>query len=391
MNILFFHSNGIVPTAGGISRTTHNLVRLFREKGHDVWLMGAKDKHSDASYDEHQRFLPSSERADLATNMSFMLDFIQSWHIDIIINQTPFSPDIVHLLSCCRTKTGTKVVSCYHNSILTPIFNYAYQKEYNLRKHRLPFLFWLLKLKMVNSFLVNVYITKYRKTFRATADSSDAVVLLCNGQVDEWQRMCGYADNTKVMVIPNYAPIANDSLYEGKKKMVLWGGTFDYAIKRPDLMLRIWAKVEERYPDWKLYMLGDGPALSEMKLLAQQLGLRRVVFTGRVTPTPFYKEAQIQCVTSVHESFSLVSVESMQYGNPVIAFNSYTAAPYVINDKENGLLIAPFDIDAYADSLKMLMDDNHFRESMGKSAQKSISRFTPDTVYALWQQLFERL
>ena len=392
MRILFFHTNGIVPTAGGISRITSNLAHLYREKGHEVWFLGAKNQHQGFLFDEQQFFLPSSERVDCKVNRSYLCDLLKSLHIDIVLNQVPFSEEVIRLLNSIRSEIGVKLVSCYHNSILTPIYNYAYQKEYVLRKKRLSLLFYLLRLKLVNSILVQIYIARYRKMFRSVADGSDAIVLLCDGQVTEWRRMTGYnIEESQVAVIPNFIRDICDNSESNKGKSVLWVGKFDYSIKRPDLMLHIWSEVEEKHPEWVLLMLGDGPSLNEMKRLSQSLRLKNVVFPGRVDPMPYYRHAHIQCVTSVHEAFPMVPLESMIESNPVIAFNCYTSANYVIKDKENGFLIEPFDIQSYAKCLSCLLDDNQLRSKMGLSARESVSRFSADTVYSLWQQLFETL
>ena len=389
MNILFFHANGIVPTAGGISRTTYNLVRLFRERGHYVWMIGAKNLHPNAQYDDQQFFLVDSLHSDSPENKQYMTDFLRINTINCVINQSPFSSDIVNLLSYCRQYCKVKVLSCYHNSILTPIYNYAYQKEYSLKKRGLSIVFNILKIGFVKRLLTDVYIIRYRKAFRVTAECSDVVVLLCDGQVKEWQRMSGYKSASKVAIIPNFIQNVTDEQVCKKEQIVLWVGTFDYAIKRPDIMLRIWKSVEEDHPDWALYMLGDGPSLKEMKLMALQLGLKHVVFTGRVNPNEYYKKGKIQCVTSVHEAFPMVPIESMIEGNPVIAFNSYTAASFVISDHVNGLLVEPFKADTFIESLRELMNNEHLRNTLGESAKRSVNRFSEENVYALWRQILD--
>lgn len=390
-NILFIHSNGIVPTAGGISRTTANLVALFREKGHSVWMMGVRNKHPQAIYDKQQSFLPEGSRADAPENLSFMKQFLRSNDIEIVVNQTPFATDIVQLLAHCKAKCGVKVVSCYHNSILTPVYNYAYQQELRLRQRHLSGLFWLLKQKLMNDLLVKAYIAKYRKAFLKTSTHSDAIVLLCDGQVEEWKRMTGMSEPNNVSVIPNYMPSIADEGENHKKNHVLWVGTFDYNVKRPDLILQIWQRVWKKHQDWHLFMLGDGPSLNLMKqqVLNQKIG--NVTFTGRVTPTDYYKSAKIQCVTSVHEAFPMVIIEGMQSNIPVISFESFTSSSLIINNTENGFLIHPFNIDSYTSTLEKLMEDEELRSSMGKKAKASVGRFSPCTVYSLWQQLFEKL
>lgn len=386
MNILFVHSNGIVPTAGGISRTTANLARLFRQRGHNIWFLSATDRQPGVEYDNNQHFLPSASVAD-SKNEEFVTKLIVDNGICFVINQSPFSFPIVSLLHRCSGKSGVKVISCYHNSILTPVIRYAYCHEYQLKQRRLGLLFHLLRWKPVADIIVRVYIAKWRQKFRETVDMSDVVVMLCDGQVEELLRMCGYDHCEKARVIPNCIP-AVENTDKKKRQIVVWTGTFDYAIKRPDYMLRIWQKISPRHPDWKLYMLGDGPSLSAMKKMAEQNRIKNVVFTGRVVPDEYYSKSQIQCVTSVHEAFPMITVEAMSHQAPVIAFNSFTSAEYIIKDHYSGILIEPFEINKYADQLDHLMNDTITCLNMGDNAKKSLSRFSEEEIYCLWNELF---
>ena len=87
----------------------------------------------------------------------------------------------------------------------------------------------------------------------------------------------------------------------------------------------------------------------------------------------------------------MVTVESMIESNPVIAFNSFTSASDIIIDRKNGILVEPFNIIEYSKCLSELMDNEQLCRVMGDCARKSADRFSPESVYALWQQLFDRL
>ena len=93
------------------------------------------------------------------------------------------------------------------------------------------------------------------------------------------------------------------------------------------------------------------------------------------------------CITSVHESFSLVATEAHSYGLPVIAFNSFTAASVVIEDGKDGILVAPFNIINFAEKLGVLMDDNNLRSHMSKEAVKSIVKFSPEAIFPKWETI----
>lgn len=103
MNIVFFHSNGIVPTLGGISRITAILGALFVDKGNNVWYIGAQDKHKGQKYCSWQSFLPSSKLfAD--ENIRYIVNFIKEHQVDVIINQCALDHHSAQFLALCKKK-----------------------------------------------------------------------------------------------------------------------------------------------------------------------------------------------------------------------------------------------------------------------------------------------
>ena len=154
MNILFFHSNGINPEKGGISRITYNLTCNFREHGHNVFLLGYKNTDHSSRYDSEQTFIPSECISSFQSSVDFLYKYICDKSIDIIINQNPFSKYNVDLIYSASKGLSCKVISCYHNTILTPIYNYAYQKEWMLKRIKMGFLLSLLNNRIINKQLV---------------------------------------------------------------------------------------------------------------------------------------------------------------------------------------------------------------------------------------------
>lgn len=384
MNIIFFHSNGILPTFGGISRVTHTLGVLFASKGNRVWYVGAQDKHIGQSYDCNQWFLPSPTLF-AKENIHCLANFIKENQVDVVVNQNALNPRYAEFLAVCKKQASFLLVSCFHNSILTPILNGAYQKEYLLKKKKLGYLFTLMRTRFISTIMTRTYIVKYRKRYLSTINNSDRVFVLCNGQVSELYRMCGISFSDKVRIVPNGIEINTNQLVP-KEKIVLWLGTFDYSIKRPDNMLRIWKMVENENSDWKLYMLGDGPSLEEMKEMANKMNLKNVCFKGRVNPDDYYKRAAICCVTSVHESFSMVVLESQRAACVPIVNNSFTSVPMLIQNGVTGFTVSAFDNKSFAETLSSLMQDGDTLQKVGLQALENVNRFSLDNIYNKWIQ-----
>ena len=171
------------------------------------------------------------------------------------------------------------------------------------------------------------------------------------------------------------------------KKIVLWVGNFDYGVKRPDNMLRIWKMIEEHCPDWELYMLGDGPSYDICKRMSRELELKNVRFLGRLNPDKYYHEAQILCLTSVHECFPMVLLEGMHNGLALLAFDSFTSASLLVKEFQNGKLITPFDIEQYAKELINVIKDEDIRKYFQQQSKLAAEMFNEDQIYYKWIQV----
>lgn len=388
MSVIFFHLNGIDGNAGGVSRTTETLGRIFEDNGIEVWFVGAKNLNKDKHYHPHQFFLPKEERIIDKENIDFLSKFIKQRGGACIINQASLSCEAVNFIAEIKKYTGIRIISCLHNSVLTPVLNGAFQKEFLLRKKHLSLLFEIMRTSMVTNLMTYIYIRKYRQFYRNILDKSDKVILLCDGQVDELRKMCGTINDNKVSVIPNcQMPVLESEMNDTKENLVLWVGNVDYSIKRPDNMLRIWNKICFKHPDWQLTIVGDGPALNDVKSMSKNMGMERVIFVGRKSPEEYYKKAKIVCVTSVHESFSLVTTEAQANGAVPVVFDSFTAAPMVVKNGVTGILVPSFKLDAFANEMSRLMSDNICLMNMSEEAKKSVFQFSPDVVYKKWQNV----
>jgi len=388
MNVVFIHNNGIMPERGGISRTTYNLGKSFLSRGCNVFFLGLLNTDKEYSYSSYQLFFPNYDQLESEANIKFIKNLIIENSIDAVINQNPLNPLLVDFIYECLSQfKDVKIISCYHNSILTPIYNYAYQKEYLLRKFHMSLLFYLLSRKIINILLVKSYIMKYRNDYKNALEKSDKVVLLCDGLVDEFKFITNVKNSDKIAVVPNMTPKIQFSGNINKKNVIIWVGTFNGPVKRPDLAIRVWGKLCRKYIDWEFKMLGDGPDLENMRKLANQMNLKRISFEGRVHPDNYYLSSKLIMVTSTHESFSLVTVESMKYGCIPFVFNSFPAASMIINQGINGFLIEPFDIEKMFDTIDRVINDPQLLDTLAKNAIKTSEEFSEPKVYNKWRHL----
>lgn len=124
-----------------------------------------------------------------------------------------------------------------------------------------------------------------------------------------------------------------------------------------DLSIRALRLLPEKV---QLVLIGDGPELKRLKILAEELGVAsRVHFFGPVFDQEKWQvlaHAQAYVLPSLHEGFSLSTVEAMMMGLPVIASNVGGQTDY-LQAGRHALLVPPNDPEALAKATLQLLSN----------------------------------
>lgn len=389
MVVLFFNKDFNSIYSGGVDRITYNLSSQFVESGIKVIFLSLF-----GDYIGFERVsplclhLPDIE-LESENNIRFFRSIIADYKVDIIINQAAMNPQLFCFLKTCVSNySHVKIISCVHNLVITPGVNWGYQQEYNFQKRHLGFVAKLFQSRLSKRILKWLYIRKYRNHYRNLEENSSSIVALCDGHRNEIEEMIGY-ESSKVVVIPNC--LSPDEVYKPveKEPIALWVGRLDFTVKRLDIMLRVWQRFSQKKPDWHLYVLGTSREFEQVENLARRMNLLNIHFEGMVEPSSYYDKASLTFVTSSHESFSMVILESMFHRVVPIVFNTFPAASYLVKDGHNGVLVEPYDIDTCLNRVYNLLDENGQADLMSENASVSARRFYPSEIFRLWKDLFE--
>ncbi|USS41779.1 glycosyltransferase family 4 protein [Thermococcus aggregans] len=116
----------------------------------------------------------------------------------------------------------------------------------------------------------------------------------------------------------------------------------------------------------------------EISHLISKLKLQEnVMFLGKISRKvllQYYSKASIVVIPSFRENFSLIAIESMATGTPVVA-SPVGIVPEAIIPGKNGFIINPRDPKDIAEKLRILLEDNKKRRSMGKNAKKTAEKW----------------
>jgi glycosyltransferase involved in cell wall biosynthesis len=164
--------------------------------------------------------------------------------------------------------------------------------------------------------------------------------------------------------------------------------------KGVETLLRATAGLKQRWPDFQLFILGDGPGVTDyvksLRKLAVHLGLEaQAHFFGYVDNAAAACAAfDVQVVSSQAEPFGLVTLEAMAQRVPVVVTNS-GGSPEIVRDGVEGFLVPPGDPDVLTRRLDCLLDSPGLRREMGRRGRERVRRrFTLDHMLDATEALY---
>ncbi len=197
-----------------------------------------------------------------------------------------------------------------------------------------------------------------RQWVRRTCLHSDRVTTIANG-VDPG-RYCRHSDQATAR---NHLGIPENALLVGSiGRLALQKGYSD--------LLDAMAVLIPEYPDLALVIAGDGPERQRLTDQAHRLNIsKRVYFLGhRVDVQPVLDSIDIFALPSLWEALPFSLLEAMSTGLPAVG-TRVAGVPEVIVQGQTGLLVRPSKPKEFADALKMLIDSQELRRSMGHRAR----------------------
>ena len=162
--------------------------------------------------------------------------------------------------------------------------------------------------------------------------------------------------------------------------------------KRADVLIEAAARLTE--PGALLVLAGPGPDEDRLRSLAASRGVAdRVRFLGFVPDTDLpglYRLADMFAIASPAELQSLVTMEAMASGLPVVAVEA-GALGELVHAGENGFLAKPGRAADIAASLDLLCHDQELRTRMAKASRRIIADHDRYRLLSRWESIYRVL
>lgn len=173
---------------------------------------------------------------------------------------------------------------------------------------------------------------------------------------------------------------------------VLFVGRLDQE-KRVGELIKAFAQLPADVPA-RLEIVGDGAHREDWTNLAQRVGIAdRTVFHGFISEDDLlaaYGRCDVFVMPGVAELQSLVTLESMAAGKPVIAADAL-ALPHLVRPGHNGYLFQPGDVDELARHLETLLRDPRLRAEMGQRSRSIASGHQLETTLDRFESLYDEV
>ena len=214
----------------------------------------------------------------------------------------------------------------------------------------------------------------------------DKFVVLNENAVLEWPEL------HNLTMIPDPLPLSLHARSDLQSKRIVTIGRYSYE-KGYDYLLRIWAIVEKKCPDWQLNVYAMGDPTPYVKLMDElSIDQRRCHLNSSLVDVESeYLRSSILVHPSRTEGFGLVLVEAMACGLPVVAFDCENGPRSLITDNEDGFLIPAYDIEVFSERLITLMTDEKLRTKMGEKGLVKSQQYHISKIAQQWEQLFDEL
>lgn len=383
VNIGFIH--GQFPFGGG-EMVTSTIAPLLRAMGYNIFVFSSHIHHQQLNDEDKKNitFIDIGKTRLFSSPKVSLAEKANELKIDILVFiGKSFSATRERIFE----KTNCKCIFAHYGATFWQAENHLETLQKKAKKSPLHYLFYKgLKIPAFHIYK-KIKIEKYRVIY----NKYDAFTVLCEAYKDELSKALQLTDNHKIRAISTPVAPATHTYSLEKERLVIYVGRMSYADKRVDRLVTIWESIYKKYPDWQFILIGSGKELPALQAMVKEKKLERITFLGKVEDTfPYYNKAAIFCLSSQMEGQGTVLMEAQQAGVIPIAFDCSAGVRGILSPNgENGILIPPFDMQAYTNELGKLMSDTSTRAHIQKNILIKAEEYSVDVIVKQWDELFK--
>jgi 1,2-diacylglycerol 3-alpha-glucosyltransferase len=374
------------PDVNGAAYFTYRLATILAKRGHNVFVMCPSRSFRNTVSNDKGVTVYGIRSIHLPVYRDFRVSpLFTSRIIRGVVKE--ISPDIVHIQN--HFLIGKEAVSAAKKLGIPIIGTNHFMPENLVHYLHLPRIAerWAQKLAW------RQFVRVFEQLDFVTTPTKTAAELLVKAGLnkDVVPISCG-------IDLERFKP-TNDGLYLKRrfaiptnKPVLLYVGRLDKE-KRIDMILRALPDIL-RVTSVHLVLAGIGKEKQKLEELTEKLGIQKAVtFTGFVPDKDLqniYRIADLFVTAGIAELQSIVTMEAMASGLPVVAVNAM-ALPELVHDGENGYLFSDGDSQMFAEKVVAILSNQTMRAQMSKRSLEIIKDHDINKVIEKYESIYNEI
>ncbi len=372
MKIAVF-TDSYYPHTSGVTTTVDQQTRKLSEQNHKIKIFCPKPKNNT---DKNLRLPKNIEIVRLPANISVLGYSTLPLSIPTVTKSLKqikkYRPDIIHIhteggvgwegLICAKIRK-LPIVTTLH----TFLAHQEYLKNWKLDKlENFQKISWKYILMIHNQANIVICPSKAMQSEAGKQGLEVKTRIIANGiNLEKYK---------------NSRPKAGPPLTENSNFHFLYVGRIAVEKSLP-VLIKAFKIIHKKHPETKLTIIGDGPALSDLRNFVNQENLAgSIIFTGQIPHNQLINSDLISAADafitpSKTENQPLSVMEAMAFGLPVIGVNAL-GMPELVRHKENGFLAEPDNPKDLAKYGLKLINNPKLIKKYGQNSLKIINQFS---------------
>lgn len=241
----------------------------------------------------------------------------------------------------------------------------------------------------IHSSKLDVYLTSVNWVSQQILNKAYKIVAVSNALNEKIKVKYDYE---KAVVIPNSISVKTNEMECVDSKL-----SFKYCIavgrlvklKQFDKLIETYSKSNLPNREIHLVILGEGEERARLEKQIEYLQMTEFIHLlgFKDTALCYIREAQFLALSSKYEGFSMVILEALSSGIPVISFDCETGPSELVQNEYNGLLIENQNFEALQEAFERMVDDSQLYYSCKENAKVSVIRFSNENNVEKWLSL----
>ena len=163
--------------------------------------------------------------------------------------------------------------------------------------------------------------------------------------------------------------------------------------KNFSLLIKSFAKLSEKYPEYILDIYGEGEQRSQLETLINELGLGwKIHLKGPSKQVQKdIADAELFVMSSDYEGFPNALLEAVAIGLPVISTDFATGIARELVGEENGIVVPVGNVDKLTSAIDIMLGNADMRHRMSQCNREKAKKYYTKEIIKQWDQALERI